>query len=44
LADDEDEIISPDDVAAAGRALTGVDLVVEILGGQIVEEIDVEDG
>jgi hypothetical protein len=40
--EDEDDAASPDDPDAGVRALTGVPLVVEMLGGRILEEIDEE--
>jgi DNA polymerase-3 subunit gamma/tau len=37
--DPDDDIPSPDDPAAGVRALTGVPLVIEMLGGEVVEEL-----
>jgi hypothetical protein len=38
--EDPDDQPSPDDADAGVRALTGVPLVMEMLGGRIIEEID----
>jgi hypothetical protein len=37
---EEDDIPSPDDPDAGVRALTGVPLIIEMLGGEVLEEID----
>jgi hypothetical protein len=36
---EDDDVPSPDDPAAGVRALTGVPLVMEMLGGEVVEEL-----